>query len=226
MRSVGPKIVTDGLILCLDPGNKKSYSGSGTVFYDLSKNNNGTLVNSPTFTTENKGEFTFNGSTNYISVDGFSNIMPWPVFTFCGWAKRQSSGQVNRAFCVTANTTSPVASISLSDSGAGFWSRGDANPQILLYTGTILDNVWYYICGVSVGFSDAKLYLNGEFGAEDTSTTRSSTLTVTRGTIGALRRSTTSYEEGTVACVQAYNRALSAAEIKQNYAATKSRFGY
>jgi len=87
MRSVGPKIVTDGLILCLDPGNKKSYSGSGTVFYDLSKNNNGTLVNSPTFTTENKGEFTFNGSTNYISVDGFSNIMPWPVFTFCGWAK-------------------------------------------------------------------------------------------------------------------------------------------
>lgn len=41
-----PKIVTDGLVLCLDAGNVKSYPGSGTVWNDLSGNdNNGTLVN-------------------------------------------------------------------------------------------------------------------------------------------------------------------------------------
>ena len=39
------KIVTDGLVLCLDAGNSKSYPGSGTTWTDLSGNgNNGTLV--------------------------------------------------------------------------------------------------------------------------------------------------------------------------------------
>jgi hypothetical protein len=45
-----PRIVTDGLVLCLDAGNPKSYTGSGTTWTDLSGNgNNGTLTNSPTY---------------------------------------------------------------------------------------------------------------------------------------------------------------------------------
>lgn len=36
--SNGPKIVRDGLILCLDAADRKSYPGSGTVWYDLSPN--------------------------------------------------------------------------------------------------------------------------------------------------------------------------------------------
>ena len=42
--SHSPKIVTDGLVLCLDAANAKSYPGSGTTWYDLSGNrtfNNG-----------------------------------------------------------------------------------------------------------------------------------------------------------------------------------------
>ena len=38
-------IITDGLVLCLDPANFRSYPGSGTVCYDLSKQgNNATLT--------------------------------------------------------------------------------------------------------------------------------------------------------------------------------------
>jgi hypothetical protein len=37
------KIVTDSLILCLDAADTKSYPGSGTIWYDRTKNkNNGT----------------------------------------------------------------------------------------------------------------------------------------------------------------------------------------
>ena len=36
--SNGPRIATDGLVLCLDAGNSKSYSGSGTTWNDLSGN--------------------------------------------------------------------------------------------------------------------------------------------------------------------------------------------
>ena len=42
----GPDIVTDGLVLNLDAANHKSYPGTGTTWYDLSRNgNNASLVN-------------------------------------------------------------------------------------------------------------------------------------------------------------------------------------
>ena len=34
--AAGPNIIEKGLVLCLDAGNKKSYSGSGNVLKDLS----------------------------------------------------------------------------------------------------------------------------------------------------------------------------------------------
>ncbi len=46
----GPKISTTGLVLCLDPGNPKSYPGTGTTVYDLSGNqNNFTLQNASAY---------------------------------------------------------------------------------------------------------------------------------------------------------------------------------
>ena len=33
-----PRIVTDGLVLCLDANAKRSYSGSGSTWYDLTTN--------------------------------------------------------------------------------------------------------------------------------------------------------------------------------------------
>ena len=55
-----PKIVTDGLVLCLDAANTKSYSGTVTSWTDLSGNGNtGTLTNGPTYNSSNLGFFQF-----------------------------------------------------------------------------------------------------------------------------------------------------------------------
>ena len=35
----GPNFVTDGLVLCLDAANTRSYPGSGSTWTDLSGNN-------------------------------------------------------------------------------------------------------------------------------------------------------------------------------------------
>ena len=60
-------IVTDGLIMYVDAGDKDSYVGSGTTFTDLSPSaNNLTTFNSPTFSSTNGGIFTLNGSNQYI----------------------------------------------------------------------------------------------------------------------------------------------------------------
>ena len=61
--SHSPRIVTDGLVFCVDAGDKMSYPGAGTTWTDLSKNrNNGTLVNGPTFDSANGGSISLDGS--------------------------------------------------------------------------------------------------------------------------------------------------------------------
>jgi len=71
----GPKIVTSGLVLCLDAANKRSYPGTGTTWTDLSGNsNNGTLINGPTFNAGNQGGIVFDGTNDYISI-GSQNIV-------------------------------------------------------------------------------------------------------------------------------------------------------
>ena len=54
------RIVTDGLVLCLDAGDKMSYPGAGTTWYDLSKNSiHATLTNGPTFNSSDGGSRAF-----------------------------------------------------------------------------------------------------------------------------------------------------------------------
>ena len=49
-------IVKDGLILDLDAAKRDSYPSSGTVWNDISGfQNNGTLINGPTFNSSNSG---------------------------------------------------------------------------------------------------------------------------------------------------------------------------
>ena len=65
----GPKIVTDGLVLCLDAAIGKSYPGSGTSWTDLSGNgNNGTLQNTPTFNSANGGSLIFDAANDVVSL--------------------------------------------------------------------------------------------------------------------------------------------------------------
>ena len=67
-----PKIVTDGLVLLLDAGNPKSYSGSGSNWFDLSGNKfHMSLKNSPTFVNDaGLKYFSLDGSDDYGACDG------------------------------------------------------------------------------------------------------------------------------------------------------------
>lgn len=64
-----PPIVTNGLVLNLDAGNRRSYPGAGTVWRDLSGlGNNGTLTNGPTFSAANGGSISLDGSNDYVEI--------------------------------------------------------------------------------------------------------------------------------------------------------------
>ena len=70
-----PKIVTDGLVMCLDAASKKSYSGGGTIWRDLTQNaNNFSLVNGTSFSNSNQGSFLLDGNDDVISISNPINI--------------------------------------------------------------------------------------------------------------------------------------------------------
>ena len=73
----GPEIISDGLVLCLDAANRKSYPGSGTTLFDVSENGrSATLING---TDPSNNLLTFDGTNDYASISsnalwGFPNL--------------------------------------------------------------------------------------------------------------------------------------------------------
>lgn len=83
-----PKIVTDGLVMCLDAANRKSYSGTGTIWRDLVGSNNGTLTNGPTYSSAGGGSIVFDGANDFVQCLGSITVT---AATFVTWIRRNGS---------------------------------------------------------------------------------------------------------------------------------------
>ena len=116
-----PSIVTDGLVLCFDAANPKSYPGSGTTWYDLSGNDNhGTLLNEPSFSSDKGGCFVFDGTDDRIS---FSTVA---IKTICFWGRLSSGFADLGALVATSNNGD--GSLRIRGAGDGrFRSSPDTN---------------------------------------------------------------------------------------------------
>lgn len=74
--SGGPDIITDSLTICVDAGNSKSYPGSGTDWYDLTKKYDVVFNNLPTYNDLGPASFfSFNGTSNrsYVKTLNYGN---------------------------------------------------------------------------------------------------------------------------------------------------------
>ena len=109
-------IVTDGLLLHLDAGNKNSYPGSGTTWTDLTGNGyNATLINSVGYTSTSGGMLTFNGSNQTATVNVNSFIRGNTSYTFSTFF-----------YLTTADGGSPfclMTTPSDSNNNDGFWQH-------------------------------------------------------------------------------------------------------
>ena len=65
--NVAPNLVTNGLVLCYDPANTKSFVSGSTTLFDLtSSKDDGSLINGPTFNSANGGSIVFDGVDDYV----------------------------------------------------------------------------------------------------------------------------------------------------------------
>jgi hypothetical protein len=214
----GPSVVTNGLVLALDAADRNSYPGSGTVWNDLSGNNNsGSLVSGPTFSSANGGSIVFNGSNQFINCGNNSSVQI-TVGTISAWVR----------------TTSPGASFRSIIAKQLAWGLFIADNILVTYdwgTGTtrttginIADGTWKYTAltftqTVGTPSNNAIVYLNGTSVLTTTVQHNNHTVNLQIAEANAFQNL-----NGNIANAQVYNRALSATEIAQNYNALKSRF--
>jgi len=217
-----PSIATSGLVLCLDAGNTRSYPGSGTAWTDLSGNaNNGTLTNGPTFDSANGGNLVFNGTNQYASTP--LSLGGYTAFTIAAWIK------------TTVASKDIIATYGVSNIFE-FWLTATKNVALYVYnTGTtyrtsstvVGTGSWVYCVGVYQG-SNATLntYVNGILdNGVLTGTIPASVATGASTVVIGNANSGNYYFNGSMGQISIYNRALSAAEIAQNYNALRGRYG-
>ena len=219
-----PSIVRDGLVLYLDAANTKSYPGSGTTWTDISgKGYDGTLINGPTFSSDNLGCVVFDGSND--RVDGVHNSelnLRNDLTVECWFRRTGSRGDWVRVFGKGGSTNRTYGLWYHVNSNYFLYQRysGSSNMNILLTKSVVL-NTWYHMVGTSSG-STHTLYVNGvNMGTVSNSTTFHSSSNPYKVGYGNIH----STHIGNVSNCRIYNRGLSEAEVKQNYNALKGRFG-
>ena len=222
-----PFIASNGLVLCLDAGNPKSYPTTGTTWTDLSGNgNSGTLTNGPTYNSANGGSIVFDGSNDGVQLPGTNlslnqmTISSWNFssnFNQNGFMfEKTTNGSVNTQYSLFYNSSNQIY----------YRTYGLSTTDLTVNTSTagVINNQWNNVVATWDG-TNKRIYVNGVLRA--TSATLSGT--VTQNTTGAafigIYGGGGYPFNGRIAQTQIYNRALTASEITQNFNALRGRFG-
>ena len=228
-------IVTSGLTLNVDAGNTLSYSGSGSTWTDLSgSGNNITLVNGPTFFSNNDGYINFDGVNDY----GYSPAYSADSRSYTVEVWFRSSVASGKSLIAANNVATGAVSnydrmIYMGTDGKLRFGHYDGNVEVTTDTITTNDNNWHHAVGTWDG-SSLKLYRDNNL-VSTNSAANASTDNGTRYWIVAGRR-TVSWPSGSslavhytpadIPIVRVYwGTALTASEVQQNYNAVKGRYG-
>lgn len=219
----GPRIITDGLKICLDARNPKSYPGSGGTWYDLSGNGNHCVFNAtPTWS---NGEFTFNGTSHYGTITNNSTLdfsseqtlmmvlyptatsgrrNPWDQayggYGTWTWEGNSNPANINQYFGDAGANNTPYV-------GNGSSTLIVNELGIMTSTRDTVNQTWYKNAGAGIVRSHAYGVL----------TTTTADIRIGLGYAG--------YFEGKINYVLAYTRALTATEVLQNISAIRTQYG-
>lgn len=227
----GPNIVRDGLVFYLDAANYKSYPESGTIWTDLTKeNNNGILTNGPLFDSTNKGNIVFDGVDDKVVVANNNVLNFVKEFTVSMWVKPTADTNIRlpildkfnfffigtgyRIEIPNGSGGTPTYTFQFTNcSGGSTYSVLDSRP--------FNPDEWYnLVCtydGSNINIYDG-VQLKNSSAATGDNDIGTNDLMIGAGLIAS------NYFPGSIANVLLYNRALTLQEIQQNYNAVQNRF--
>ena len=240
-----PNIVTDGLIVCYDPANTRSFVSGSTSLYDLTTNKyDGLLVNGPVYSGVNYGTISMDASNDEIDFPDIGNVTNGTVSiwfrnninietgTTASWLFWFGSGgtfsNMRVAFGNVTTLSPELFTVYLPDftetgSISGRWGSSSSLP----ISGSSIPSGWYNIVIARDSFG-SRIYFNNTllgnppFGGNVNSIT-TSTIPFSRS---GWNNNRIGYDgNGLVSHFTIYNRALTTQEVSRNYNALKNRFG-
>ena len=217
-----PSIVTSGLVLCYDAANPRSYSGSGSTWYDASGNGNNGAISSPVYTSGINGYFTFNGTSDKVtsSTTAFNRTNGQEITVSC-WINPARLGGQYSVFCTNRSSDAGTYNwIFYQHTTDGAISFHGAAQNKSTYIPT--QNVWINVTNTVTAAGVSTLYVNGV-----------STFTVTGYTYGGVpsllgvgaNPGGSEPWQGKIGQVMIYTVALTSDQVSQNFNAARGRYG-
>ena len=210
----GPNIVEDGLVFYIDPANTDSYvSGSETTFSLFPSSSitlTGSLVNNVSGSMGDKKSFSFDGASDYISLGSSVDLGKNHTISF--WLYYPANG----IHIVTGDPGLGNDYGVFLNNGNNIYYRTTVGYTVFTPTPTL--NAWTHLVFTKKDSDTyAKMYLNGVEGSVVGGSSSSMLNGIGKfNTIGAKPDGSSGFP-GQISIIQAYNRELSAQEVKQNF---------
>lgn len=217
----GPNTIPiENLFFHVDAANSRSYPGTGTIWYDISGNNNhGTIVNTPVY----------NGKSFVFAKENFQRIaVPYT-------SQWRMIGSNSVSFWATSNNTNEIAVAYQKGgwegyliSGLGVDYSGIAGSNDFSSTFTKSVNEWALVTFViDRTLGNYYFYKNNTlfFSKQIVHTDLSSLFNYGELTIGGQGTTVSRFYSGSISTVMFYTKALSGSEVNQIFESTRGRFG-
>ena len=202
------------------PDVNTTRANTATV-YDISGQNIQMTANSLTYTSN--GSVAFNGSNNYIDTGNPTVAQLTTSISIDSWVN--TSNTVGNGNIVNKNYNSGYRLRISSDNSILFLYVSPAGLVGCVTSSNIItNNIWNNIVVTGDITAGGKIYLNGNLVTSIGDSYNPTAATNENLLIGSAP-SFGEYFSGRISSVKIYNRALTAAEVKQNYNALKGRFG-
>jgi hypothetical protein len=218
------RIVTDGLVLCLDAASKRSYPGTGTTWSDLAGANDGTLTNGPTFDAGNGGSIVFDGTDDKATFTfDVTSIKTYEIWTNAVAASNALGGHAYLLHNNGSDDTTGNSYVTIGIQPTQKYYAALRGEWSSMNTGVTASNSNIVQIVLSWNGTYQKVYINSEFKTQSHMTVNTRTPHATTS-IAGYRDSDFRNMQGGVYSIKAYNRALTADEIRRNYLSTKERY--
>ena len=217
-------IVQQGLVLNIDAANPYSYGGAGTTVYDTSNTALSWTATNVTYNSDPIKYFSFNGSNSSL-VSSTSTAYDSQTITMECWCYPSSLSQ--SGFLFEKGAVNTQYSMFFNGDGVFYFRTISISTQDLSFTSSayLTANAWNHIV-CTYGAGTKTVYINGAQGPQQTSLTGTLPTGQTNQYIGKYGAVGDNFPfNGRIAESRVYNIALSAAQVLQNYNATRTKYG-
>lgn len=224
-----PSPVTNGLFLYLNASDTSSYAGTGTTWFDLTANNRDfTLLNGTAFSSTVPKSFSFDGVNDYAMYSFYrSNSLSTKtvevVYRSTGTEPVDQS--IYAIMGGSSGTNNAQTEIFVDGLGTTLKTRTITNTAPEISYSVSLNTIYHVVYVEDFSTTTATLYVNGESAGTASLTGTVYQYDSGRTHIGVQKVGFSRYLRGNVYLAREYNRALTPAEVLQNYFSAIGQIG-